>query len=351
MIAPDYATPEEAGLDSGALASLVDFGAGAELDSLLIRRHGRRVLDAYYGPFRPGERHRLNSATKGVVGTLVGLAIQRGILPGVDAPVLDFFPGRAIAADGPAKRAITIQHLLDMTAGLAWTESLMAGSIESVEAMQASPDWVQYVLDRPMAGPPGESFSYNSGATHLLSAILARATGGSPAEFARAQLFAPLGLAGFEWASDPQGLTIGGYGLALTPPDAARIGQLYLQDGVWAGARLLPPGWVEGIRRASLVMVPGRPLCYAKLFWVLTASDAYMAVGYHSQIILVLPDPAVVAVVTGRGPPRFPELIRGIKGAVRSAGPLPADGAAQAALAARIAAAARGPGPQLAGSP
>ena len=136
---------------SSALADLVDFGAQNEMDSLLVVRHGRIVAEAYYAPFRPGMRHLVNSVTKAVVGTLAGIAVQRGEIASVDEPVLESFRWRTVANAEGSKAQLKIAHLLDMTSGLDWNEPLTAAPPETMLEMARSRDWVGFVLDRPMA--------------------------------------------------------------------------------------------------------------------------------------------------------------------------------------------------------
>ena len=121
-------SPEEQGMSSERLARLVEFGALNDMDSLLVTRHGRIVLEATYAPFRAGLKHRINSATKSVVSTLVAMAMSDGLLDSTDRRVVDFFADRTIANLDDAKKAITIRHLLDMTSGLEWTEGLSGAS-------------------------------------------------------------------------------------------------------------------------------------------------------------------------------------------------------------------------------
>ena len=137
-------------MSSERLARLVDFGAVNDMDSVLVTRHGRIVLEATYAPFRAGFKHRINSSTKSVVSTLVAMAMRDGKLDSTDRRVMEFFADRTIANLDDAKKAITIRHLLDMTSGLAWQEGLN-GWPESFLAMERSRDWQQFVLDRPMA--------------------------------------------------------------------------------------------------------------------------------------------------------------------------------------------------------
>lgn len=150
--------PEAQGMDPQVLGALVEFGRGEQMDSLLVARHGKIVSETYFGPFSAGMRHAVSSATsKAIVATLVGIAIERRLLPGTDVPALSFFPGREIDHVNAHKRAMTLQHLLDMRAGLDWSERLSNAPPVSLRQMRASPDWVQFVLDRPMALPLARS--------------------------------------------------------------------------------------------------------------------------------------------------------------------------------------------------
>ena len=332
-------TPEAQGMAPSALADLVDFGATHALDSVLVERHGKLVLDAQYAPFKPGMKHIVNSVTKAVVSTLVGMAYRQGKTGPLDSPVLSLFPERSVANVDPRKKAMTLQNLLDSDSGLNWQEPLTDESPESMLQMERSPDWVGFVLDRPMAQAPGVGFNYNSGAWHLLSAILSRQTGVDTLSFARKELFAPLGIADVSWRRDPQGIPIGGYGLFMHPRDMAKIGYLYLHGGQWEGRQLLAAEWPERVFHPQVDMHLG-PLRYANGWWSIPEKHAYMAVGFLRQLIVVLPDIDTVAVVTGRGHYPFGQLIDRIAEAAKSPGPLPPDAIGSARLADRVAAAA-----------
>ena len=347
-------TPEEQGMDSTTLANLIDFGATHELESLLVIRHGTIIAEAYYAPFRAGVKHRINSATKSIVGTLIAIALREGLLDSLDHRVMDFFSDRTIANLDDNKKAITIENLLDMTSGLDWTEPLGGGRPESMMAMERSADWEQFVLDRPMATEPGGKFNYNSGNPQLLSAILTGLTGQSALDYARKRLFGPLGISDVFWRSDPHGISIGGYGLFLQPRDMAKFGYLYLHDGVWEGDQIIPPSWIDRIRHATIPMNLMN-LRYANLFWVASDSNAYFANGYHGQRIFVMPALDIVAVATGTGhSASISKEIEMIADAVKSDAPLPPDADSQSLLARRIREAAVekpspvGPAPEIA---
>lgn len=334
------ATPEELGMDSRALAALVDFGAAGDMDSLLVTRHGRIVAEAYYAPFKPGMRHRINSATKGVVGALTGIAIQQGKLSGTAQPVLPLFADRNIANVDDRKKAMTVQHLLDMTSGLDWTEPLTDGRPDSMIEMGRSADWVQFILDRPMAQAPGTAFNYSSGNSQLLTAILARQTGMSVPDFATQHLFKPLGISDMVWKKDPQGLAIGGYGLYLQTRDMAKIGYLYLRGGEWDGAQIIPRDWVNRVYQAKVPMVfppvTSTSLRYADQWWAHSGRRMYMAVGYNRQIILVMPEEGVVAAMTGRKHYSFTQLLELMAQTVKSGSALAPNPEGTALLAQRV---------------
>ena len=287
-------------MSSERLARLVEFGSSNNMDSLLVTRHGRIVLEATYAPFRPGLKHRVNSVTKSVISSLVAIAIRDGRLDSTDRRVLDFFADRTIANLDERKKAITIRHLLDMTSGLEWTEGL-DGSPDPSSPWSAAADWQQFILDRPMAEAPGTVFYYDSGNSHLLSAILTKVTGKSALDYARETLFGPLGIEDVLWRGDPQGISGGGAGLYMHPRDMAKIGYLYLRGGVWEGQQILPASWIEGVRKANVDMRESwaQDLRYGSQFWVMPGRDAYFAVGYDRQLIVVMPKLDIVAVMTG----------------------------------------------------
>jgi CubicO group peptidase (beta-lactamase class C family) len=305
------------------------------LDSLLVVRHGKIVVEAYYAPYAAGIPHDIRSATKAVISTLTAIASKDGLLDSPSHRVLDFFDRRGIANVDDRKEAITVQNLLDMTSGLEWTEPLDGRPVSMFE-MERSTDWIKFILDRPMSNAPGSAFNYNSGNPHLLSAIITKLTGMSTLDYAKAKLFGPLGINDVSWPHDPQGISVGGYGLYLLPRDMAKIGYLYLRNGAWEGKQLLPSAWIDKVTHATVDMHLQPELRYSNLFWVLPDKHIYMAVGYHRQVIMVFPDLDVVAVTTGRGFYPLGELADYISSSVKSDRALPADAASAKLLANKI---------------
>lgn len=362
--APDYwptagwrsATPESQGMDSGKLADMLEqIQRGDAIDSLTIIRHGYLVLDAYVHPFHKGLKHNVYSCTKSVTSALVGIALQQGHIPAVSHPLLGFFPERTVAHLDDRKQAITLEHLLTMTSGLHCRDTSRY-QWAGWRAMQQSGDWAQYILDLPMEAAPGARFNYCNGVSYLLSAILQRATGMPTLDFARQHLFGPLGITDVHWRSSPQGVTIGGSNLSLTPHDMAKIGWLYLNHGHWDGRQVVPAAWVEASTRGHVRT--GRFPYYGYQWWSDSIPsqqqpdkpmvDYYAALGYKGQAIFVVPAQQLVAVFTSnlsvhdRDIPKM-LLEHTIIPAAASATPLPANPAQQARLQALVTQLATGP--------
>jgi CubicO group peptidase (beta-lactamase class C family) len=307
----------------------------AEVHSVLIVRNGYMVMEAYFYPYHKSRVHRLTSCTKSFLSALVGIAVDEGHL-NLDDRALDFFPGRTIANDSPLKWEITVEDLLGMRSGLDWPESSASysSSANILWQMLSSRDWVQFVLDRPVAVTPGTTFNYSTGDSQLLGAILEQATGMTMRQFARSRLFGPLGvpLPHWRWDSSPTGVAFGGGGLHLTPRAMAKFGYLYLEGGAWDGQQIVPTEWVE----ASVA-----PAYYGYHWWRLN-NGGYAALGYGGQRIAVVPELELVAVITGEfsGVTSRYLIDAFIVPAARSSEPLPHNPEALAELEARISEAA-----------
>jgi len=343
---PDWeqSTPEAQGMDSRQLCrslSLVpamwDLG---EIDSLLVIRHGRVVLETYFHPNTPGLRHELHSVTKSVTSTLVGIAVMKGLVH-TDDPALSCFPGRSFRNASPDKAAITIRDLLNMQSGLVFQEWPLSSTTNTHWQLVNSPDWVAFSLDLPMAAWPGTKFNYSDADMAILGGILRKATGGRTEAFAAEELFAPLGISNWQWKKDSQGNPVACDGLFLAPRDMAKIGYLYLRGGIWKGRRILPESWVSDItgRSVETGMLPPR---YGMLWWVDGSNDMFSACGAAGQYIIVMPRQDAVVVVTAKqgmsvSNPGFPEIARQlILPAVKSSDPLPENAAALAELRQRV---------------
>lgn len=240
-------TPEEQGIDSATLATVIEEIDQRDLpvDSLQIVRNGYLVLDAYFYPYFGDRLHDVASVTKSVTSTVVGIAIDRGLLE-LEQPVLPLFPEVAPELPSDMRADIELQHLLSMTSGF---DCGYEPGERELHDMIASDDHVKYALNLPMKVAPGTEFSYCSCGSHLLSAIITKVTGVSALDFAREHLFAPLDIEDVTWPSDPQGITRGWGSLQLHPRDMAKVGQLFLNRGNWNGTQVVSVDWVDKATR------------------------------------------------------------------------------------------------------
>lgn len=330
--------PAAEGMDAAPLEALdrdLAAGKGGYVDSMLVIRHGRVVYEKtydhaadyrrlfagkgapgiynYYDPgwhpyYKDTRLHTMQSVSKSVTSALVGIAIGRGELSGVDAKVMPFFAEYRIPDPDPRRDWMTLRDVLTMRTGIRWDEESAdyTDPRNNCAAMEASDDWVRYVLEQPLAADPGMMFTYNSGATELLSYVLAKATGKPVDEYARERLFAPLGIE-FFWKRTPKGLADTEGGLYLSPRDLAKIGFLYLHDGAWDGRRILPEGWVrDSTREWTKTNQPAYG--YGYQWWTMSENSAYLAWGYGGQLLIVVPKQDLIAVFTGWNIYDHPEL-------------------------------------------
>lgn len=297
-------TPDEQGMDSELLTEMLAYIEENRLpiDSVTIVRHGYLVLDAYPRSHKSYWMHSLYSCTKSVTSALVGIALDQGQIQSVDQPVLSFFPQRTVANVDARKEAMKLEHLLTMTDGLDWVRKdiRLTSSGDTTPEMTQSGDWVQFTLDRPMAEEPGNRWNYNSGASHLLSAIIQETTGMTALEFAEEHLFDPLGISRAVWRSDPQGRNYGATYLRMTTHDMAKFGYLYLNHGLWDGKQIVSAAWVEA---STTNHSPTPGVYYGYQWWVMPWAGYYSAIGARGQYIVVLPELDMVVVFTSDLPP------------------------------------------------
>ena len=335
-------TPEAQGIDSAVLARALDYVRQNHIPvhSLLIVRNGYVVLDAYFYPFQEGQIHDGASMTKSITSTLMGIALGEHKLRSVHQPVVSLFPAGNVANRDERKDRMTVEDLLTMTSGLDC--HVDHGEI-TLREMRESKDWVQFMLDRPMVAEPGSKFEYCSGGMHLLSGIVSQATGSSELEFARRELFQPLGIDDVVWPSDPQGVSDGWGDLHLRPRDMAKIGYLWLHQGRWEGRQIVPAEWLQAATQAHSHPGQGN-VEYGYGFWVYPQRNPveYEALGRGGQRITVTPAQNRVVVFTG-GEFEPGDIGKFIGESIKSAQHLPENPAGQAHLVAAVSAAARPP--------
>jgi CubicO group peptidase (beta-lactamase class C family) len=268
-----------------------------KITSCLVQHEDSLVLQYYKNNKMKDKQHKVNSVTKSVLAILIGIAIDRGELEGVHQPIADFFPD---LTDG--QKQLTLEHLLTMTPGFDWPEFTSWGGRPM--PMINSRDWVRFILERPMVEAPGESMHYNSGCSHLLSAILQKAAGKTLTEYADSYLFKPLGIKDYTWYSDAKGIVIGGFGLSFKADDMLKIGQLMLQEGTRNGRMIVSKDWVKEstLPRFHTYNKIGS---YGYHWWILTDENhqpaqpsAFFAMGYGGQYICVVPEYQLIVTFT-----------------------------------------------------
>jgi CubicO group peptidase (beta-lactamase class C family) len=264
----DVATPDAVGLDATVLCSIgprYQYRTEANLHSVLVIRHGKLVYERYFTgadeqlgqpigtiAFNATTKHDLRSITKSVVSLVLGIAIGKGQIVGIDQPVLPLLPEYADLRS-PQKDKITLRDLLTMSQGLTWNEDLpYSDPNNSEEQMDTAADPVRYTLSRPVETPSGEVFNYSGGSAIIIARLLRNATGQPIDAYARTELFAPLGIMDFEWLPVASGEPAAASGLRLRPRDTAKLGQLVLNHGAWHGKQVVPADWIAAATAAHI---------------------------------------------------------------------------------------------------
>ena len=235
----------------------------------------------------------VKSVSKSVIAALVGVAIGRGLLTGVDQPIVPALGELAPEAADPRLSRITVDHLLTMRPGLERTSGRNYGRWVN------SDDWIGYVLSRPFVDEPGGVMLYSTGSYHLLSALLTRTSGRSTLDLAREWLGQPLGIEIPPWTRDPQGVYLGGNNMALSPRAMVRFGELYRNDGRHNGTQVLPAGWVAASwTPRTRSRFSGHAYGYGWFMAAARGHRVYYARGFGGQMIYVVPELALTVAMT-----------------------------------------------------
>jgi CubicO group peptidase (beta-lactamase class C family) len=319
------ATPEEVGMNSTQLAKTTQFIIDHEelgIDSVSVVKDGYICYEQYFEYYNYANLHLIHSTTKSVISALIGIANSTGMISNLDEPVVEIFSNRTIQNLDVRKEAMTIRHLLEMKSGLEvndFSVPYFSGTISHSDfafrtnttnvfpgtwinflypendftRLMVSSDWTQFALDKPMATEPGTQWSYSDCITHLLSAIVREKTGMNTEAFARQYLFDPLNIKDYLWWVDPSGLSLGADGLWLHPNDMLKFGYLYLNNGEWNDAQIIPSKWVETSTKDHSGW--GN---YGYQWWIDGARNYYYASGLGGQLIFVKPDDDLVVAFT-----------------------------------------------------
>jgi CubicO group peptidase (beta-lactamase class C family) len=257
----------------------------SRLHGLVVSRRGETIFEYYAKGYSANRGVNVKSASKSVISALVGIAIDQGTIKSVAQPASAFFPELLKDADR-RKQAITVEHLLTMRSGLRSTSGQNYGQ------WVQSRNWVSHALTRPMVSEPGTTMQYSTGSSHLLSAILTKASGSSTWQFAQTALGKPLGIQFARWPQDPQGIYFGGNDMLLTPRQMVAFGDLYRNKGRVNGQQVVPAEWVETscVPRTTSRFDPGREYGYG--WWIdeIGGHQSCYAWGFGGQFIFVFTD-------------------------------------------------------------
>lgn len=287
-------TLENHNINASAINSVHNTIDSYPINAEVIVKDGVIVDEYYKDGYDQNSVFTLQSTSKSVTSALIGIAIDKGYIPSVNEPISTYFP-QILDSGSEYKSQITIWNLLTHTTGLNASDTV------NWDEWLASDNWVDYVLERPATSRPGTVFSYFTGNTHLLSAILQQATGKTAYEFGKEYLFDSLDMDSVQCSTDPQGISDGGNGFAMNVYDMAKLGELYLNNGNWNGEQIISEQWVKDSTTLQFDRSSGSA-DYGYQWWVRTfgenAYPAYFAQGHYGQYIFVVPDLDLVVAIT-----------------------------------------------------
>lgn len=281
------------------------------LHAVVVHFENERIAEAYFDgedeswgrplgvvSHGPETLHDVRSITKSVVGLLYGIALEDGLVPPLDAKLLDHFPEYPDLKDGTAREDITIHDTLSLQMGTHWDETLPYSDPRNSEiAMENAKDRYRFVLEQEMVDAPGTKWSYSGGAVALIGKLIADGAGMPLDAFAKQRLFDPLGIKAFEWAQGADGVPSAASGLRLKARDVAKIGDLIANDGAWNGAQIVPSEW---LKTSFTPAVQIEPNFHYGLLWYLSEGPGgdrvANALGNGGQRLTVQPGAKFVSV-------------------------------------------------------
>jgi CubicO group peptidase (beta-lactamase class C family) len=300
-------SPEQQDLDPYKLTEALDFIHDylPDVYSFVVVKNGYIVFEKYYKLGGPDHRAPIHSVTKSVISALIGIALKQEYFQGINQKLAYFFP--SYFSDellDEETKDITLKHLLTMSAGFEWNDNAVSIFRDWIR----SPDRLEYTLQLPQIYEPGTRFNYNTSLSHILSIFLSTVTQTSALEFARQHLFNPLGIQARFWSKDTKGFNTGGYGLYLTPHDLAKIGYLYLNNGIWNGQPIIPGTWIKESTEQQIYighLSSAGEFGYGYQWWVKKVGGykSFFAWGRRGQFIVVVPELDLVFVVTSEANP------------------------------------------------
>ncbi|GAB3351468.1 serine hydrolase domain-containing protein [Chromohalobacter beijerinckii] len=311
------ALPAMAAIDRPALEQAAQrIGDLPRTHTLLIAVDGETLVARGWRGHSPDDITNIKSLSKTLISALVGAAIARDVIQGVDQPIAELLGERVPRDADPRVHDIKIGHLLSMQAGLERTSGANYGG------WVASDDWVGNALSRPFVADPGGRMLYSTGNSHLLSAALTDASGRDTLTLMREWLGAPLGIEIPPWTRDPQGIYFGGNEMGLTPRALLKIGELYRQKGMYDGERVLPASWIaRSWQPRTRSHFNQDDYGYGWFITQLADTPVYYGWGYGGQLLFVVPEHDATLVMTSdpTPPSNGSDYLNRVKAAVADA--------------------------------
>jgi len=307
-------SPEAVGVNSEKLRQAIDYAAtpAFKTDGLVIIRKGHIVGEAYFGSLKSDSRHVSHSMAKSFTSTLIGIAIDKGLIKGIDERLCRFYDEWDCDDEDDLRSKITIRHAMTLTTGLEWHEDWSRWDPATNDALKMGQSgyFMKYMSAREGLHEPGQRFYYSTGDPMLLSRVIEQATGMTAFEFAKKHLFNPLNITNVRWDKDRDGYTSTAWGLHTTVREYAKFGYLFLNKGYWEDRRVVPAEWVEKSTKTDPsvkmwngygylwhVNLPNRlSISRSPISTAVIPPDGYMAEGVRGQNIFILPSKDLVIV-------------------------------------------------------
>ena len=276
----------------------IDNNKNANIHSFLVNHCGELVYEDYFIGYDAIMPHDMQSATKTFSAMLIGIAIKEGYIRNVDQPIAEFFPKYAHLLEAE-KADITLHQVLNMTTGLKWVDFKRGNSFDKIAAAH---DSVEFILSEPLITQPGKVFAYNTGSSHLLSAIITATTGMSALEYANEKLFGPMQMWDYDWDAFKDGTNLGGWGIYMRPRDMIKVGQLIIDGGRWNGEQVIDQSFIDQATETQADTGGiGGGHGYGYQMWiprVKGVDDVAAAMGFGGQYMYVMEELKTVVVFT-----------------------------------------------------
>ena len=267
------------------------------LTSLLVMKNGEVVGEQYFRGLKANRQRNIKSASKSVLALAVGIALERGDLKSLDEKLIDYYPDYFEGITDERTRSITLRNLLIMSSGQETT------SFYNYGRWVASKNWVKAAIKMDQEYTPGSMMVYSTANSHLVSAMLTKATGMSAKSYANKYLFSRMGIRAPSWDTDPQGIYFGGNNMALTARDLLKLGEMVRNGGKYKGRQIVPADWIAEATKTQIVSSFSRsPYGYGYFWWNYRfgGHDTIFAWGHGGQFIFIVPDLELVMVCTSR---------------------------------------------------